>query len=108
VDLSSHNTNPPGVFDGEAVALSDVAEIRLEEAIASLREVVDDHGRLPTANSWTEGTALLPVEQDVLDVLVALHAATRAYVLDNGGVASSGPAAEVRDDPCVRKAYLGL
>ncbi len=54
VDLSSHNANPPGVFDGEAVALSDVAEIRLEEAIASLREFVDDHGRLPTANSWTE------------------------------------------------------
>ncbi len=24
VDLSSHNTNPPGVFDGEAVPLSDV------------------------------------------------------------------------------------
>src|SRR5260370_33430890 len=54
VDLSSHNTNPPGVFDGEAIGLSDMAEIRLEEAIASLREFVDDHGRLPTANSWTE------------------------------------------------------
>ena len=54
VDLSSHNTNPPGVFDGEAIALSDMAEIRLEEAIASLGEFVDDHGRLPTANSWTE------------------------------------------------------
>jgi branched-chain amino acid transport system ATP-binding protein len=52
-----------------------------------------------------EGTALLLVEQDVL---VALDAANRAYVLENGRVVLSGPAAEVRDDPGVRKAYLGL
>jgi branched-chain amino acid transport system ATP-binding protein len=49
--------------------------------------------------------ALLLVEQDVL---VALDAANRAYVLENGRVVLSGPAAEVRDDPGVRKAYLGL
>jgi hypothetical protein len=30
VDLSSHNTNPPGVFDGEAVPLSDVADTWIE------------------------------------------------------------------------------
>jgi branched-chain amino acid transport system ATP-binding protein len=52
-----------------------------------------------------EGTALLLVEQDVL---VALDAANRAYVLENGRVVLSGLAAEVRDDPGVRKAYLGL
>src|ERR1700687_717218 len=52
-----------------------------------------------------EGMALLLVEQDVL---VALDAADSAYVLENGRVAWSGPAAEVRDDPGVRKAYLGL
>jgi len=52
-----------------------------------------------------QGTALLLVEQDVL---VALDAANRAYVLENGRVALSGPAAEVRDDPGVRRAYLGL
>jgi branched-chain amino acid transport system ATP-binding protein len=51
------------------------------------------------------GMALLLVEQDVL---VALDAANRAYVLENGRVALSGPAAEVRDDPGVRRAYLGL
>ena len=53
----------------------------------------------------SEGTALLLVEQDVL---VALDVANRAYVLENGRVALSGPAAEVRDDPGVRRAYLGL
>ena len=52
-----------------------------------------------------EGTALLLVEQDVL---VALDAADRAYVLENGRVVLSGAAGEVKDDPGVRRAYLGL
>jgi branched-chain amino acid transport system ATP-binding protein len=52
-----------------------------------------------------EGTALILVEQDVL---VALDVANRAYVLENGRVALSGAAADVRDDPGVRRAYLGL
>jgi branched-chain amino acid transport system ATP-binding protein len=52
-----------------------------------------------------EGTALLLVEQDVL---VALDAANRAYVLENGRVALSGAAADVKEDPGVRRAYLGL
>ena len=51
------------------------------------------------------GMALLLVEQDVL---VALDAANRAYVLENGRIALSGTAAEVRDDPGVRRAYMGL
>jgi hypothetical protein len=48
VDLSSHNTNPPGVFDGEAVPLSDVADTRIAESVA-------EHGSLPTAETphWT-------------------------------------------------------
>jgi branched-chain amino acid transport system ATP-binding protein len=52
-----------------------------------------------------EGTALILVEQDVL---VALDVANRAYVLENGRIALSGAAADVRDDPGVRRAYLGL
>jgi branched-chain amino acid transport system ATP-binding protein len=52
-----------------------------------------------------EGTAMILVEQDVL---VALDAAKRAYVLENGRVALSGAAAVVKDDPNVRRAYLGL
>jgi branched-chain amino acid transport system ATP-binding protein len=51
------------------------------------------------------GMAMILVEQDVL---VALDAADRAYVLENGRVALSGAAADVRDDPGVRRAYLGL
>jgi ABC-type branched-subunit amino acid transport system ATPase component len=52
-----------------------------------------------------EGTALMLVEQDVL---VALDVADRAYVLENGRIAMSGPAAALKDDPGIRRAYLGL
>jgi len=52
-----------------------------------------------------DGTSLLLVEQDVL---VALEAADRGYVLENGRIALAGPAAELRADPGVRKAYLGV
>jgi hypothetical protein len=45
VDLSSHNTNPPAVFGGEAVPISDVVDARLEEGVA-LREFVDQRGRV--------------------------------------------------------------
>jgi branched-chain amino acid transport system ATP-binding protein len=67
------------------------------KVVDHLIEVVRDINR--------EGTALILVEQDVL---VALDAADRAYVLENGRVALSGAAEKVRDDPGVRKAYLGL
>jgi branched-chain amino acid transport system ATP-binding protein len=52
-----------------------------------------------------DGTSLLLVEQDVL---VALEAADRGYVLENGHVVLAGQAAELRADPGVRKAYLGV
>jgi branched-chain amino acid transport system ATP-binding protein len=52
-----------------------------------------------------DGMAMILVEQDVL---VALDVADRAYVLENGRIALSGPASDVRDDPGVRRAYLGL
>ena len=51
------------------------------------------------------GTAVLLVEQDVL---VALEAADRGYVLENGRMVLGGPAAELRADPGVKKAYLGV
>ncbi len=51
------------------------------------------------------GTALLLVEQDVL---VALDVADRAYVLESGCVALSGRASELKDDPRIRRAYLGI
>jgi hypothetical protein len=64
VDLSSHNTNPPGVFDGEVIPVSDEADARLDDAVAALREYVDQRGRLPTAESWTEA-AMRPSEKTI-------------------------------------------
>lgn len=52
-----------------------------------------------------DGTAVLLVEQDVT---LALSIADRGYVLEDGRVAMSGPAQELRRDPAVRKAYLGV
>ena len=53
----------------------------------------------------TDGTAVLLVEQDVV---LALDIADRGYVLENGRMVMSGRAAELRRDPAVRKAYLGV
>ena len=50
------------------------------------------------------GTTVLLVEQNAR---MALKISDDAYVLETGRIALSGPAAELRDDPRVRKAYLG-
>jgi branched-chain amino acid transport system ATP-binding protein len=51
-----------------------------------------------------QGTTILLVEQNAN---VALEIATRGYVLETGTIVSSAPAAELREDPTVREAYLG-
>ncbi len=50
------------------------------------------------------GTTVLLVEQNALQALSIAH---RAYVLQTGRVVLSGPAAEVKENESVRKAYLG-
>jgi branched-chain amino acid transport system ATP-binding protein len=52
-----------------------------------------------------DGTAVLLVEQDVV---LALEIADRGYVLENGRITMRGRADELRKDPAVRKAYLGV
>jgi len=64
VDLSSHNANPPGVFDGEPIPLSAVADARIAESVEALRRFVAEHGSLPTAESWTEA-AMRPSENTI-------------------------------------------
>jgi branched-chain amino acid transport system ATP-binding protein len=51
-----------------------------------------------------QGTTILLVEQNAN---VALEIATRGYVLETGTIVNSAPAAELREDPTVREAYLG-
>jgi len=52
-----------------------------------------------------EGTTIFLVEQDVA---TAFDLATTGYVLENGQVVLSGPTAELKTNPHVKKAYLGL
>ncbi len=51
-----------------------------------------------------QGTTVLLVEQNALQ---ALSIANRAYVLQTGRVVLTGPAAEVKENESVRRAYLG-
>ena len=53
----------------------------------------------------TEGIALLLVEQNVVQ---SLDVANRAYILENGAVVLEGKPDDVRDDPNLKRAYLGL
>jgi branched-chain amino acid transport system ATP-binding protein len=77
-----------------------IDELSLGLAPKVVDHLIDVVGQINRA-----GTALILVEQDVL---VALDAASRAYVLENGRVVLSGAAANVKEDPGVRRAYLGL
>jgi branched-chain amino acid transport system ATP-binding protein len=51
-----------------------------------------------------QGTTILLVEQNAN---VALEIAARGYVLETGTIVNSASAAELREDPSVREAYLG-
>ena len=52
-----------------------------------------------------EGIAILLVEQNVVQ---SLEVAQRAYILDNGLFVLQGPAADIRNDPNLKRAYLGM
>ena len=56
------------------------------------------------ASIRASGTAILLVEQNVR---AALKVADYGYVMEGGRVVLEGPAAQLRDDPRVRDAYLG-
>ncbi|MEN3161214.1 ABC transporter ATP-binding protein [Tistrella mobilis] len=52
-----------------------------------------------------DGMPIMLVEQNVVQ---SLEIANRAYIIENGLVTMSGPAAEIAADPELRRAYLGL
>jgi len=70
-----------------------LAPVLVEALVEILREV------------HAGGVTILMVEQDVE---AALDFASRAYVLETGRITLTGPAAQLRDDPRVQKAYLGV
>ena len=52
-----------------------------------------------------EGIAILLVEQNVVQ---SLEVAGRAYILDNGVFVLQGSAADIRNNPDLKRAYLGM
>jgi branched-chain amino acid transport system ATP-binding protein len=80
------------------------AYLLIDELSLGLAPVVVDEilGRLTEIAAT--GTGVLLVEQDAG---AALELARRAYVLENGQMTLSGPAAELAGDERVRAAYLG-
>ena len=52
-----------------------------------------------------EGIAILLVEQNVVQ---SLEVAQRAYILDNGRFVLEGSAADIRNDPILKRTYLGM
>jgi len=52
-----------------------------------------------------QGLSMLVVEQDVA---TALELADQAFVMDTGRITRSGPSHQLRDDPAIREAYLGI
>ena len=70
-----------------------LAPIMLDALVDGLRRV------------HAEGTTVFVVEQDVA---TAFDLATTGYVLENGSVVLAGPTRELRTNPHVKKAYLGL
>ena len=52
-----------------------------------------------------DGVPILLVEQNVVQ---SLDLAARAYILENGVYAITGSAEEIRDNPDLKRAYLGM
>ncbi len=52
-----------------------------------------------------QGIAVLLVEQNVVQSIELAH---RAYILDNGRFVLEGSPAELRDNPEIKRAYLGM
>jgi branched-chain amino acid transport system ATP-binding protein len=70
-----------------------LAPIMLDVLVDALRRV------------HAEGTTIFLVEQDVA---TAFDLATTGYVFENGRVVLSGPTADLKSNPHVKRAYLGL
>ncbi|MBV8168338.1 MAG: ABC transporter ATP-binding protein [Alphaproteobacteria bacterium] len=90
-----------------AIGRSLMAEPRLlilDEPSLGLSPLLVEQMFALIARLHADGLAILIVEQNVVQ---SLARAQRAYVLENGVIALSGPAAELARDPGLRRSYLG-
>jgi branched-chain amino acid transport system ATP-binding protein len=85
--------------------MSEPALLLLDEPSLGLAPIVVDQMFEAIRSLHRDGMTILLVEQNLV---VALELATRGYVIETGQVRLQGSAAELRDDPKIRAAYLGL
>jgi branched-chain amino acid transport system ATP-binding protein len=76
----------------------------LDEPSMGLAPVLVEQIFQTIADINRQGTTILLVEQNAA---MALSIAHRGYVLETGAIALTGPAAELTENPEVRRAYLG-
>ena len=77
----------------------------LDEPSLGLSPILTEELFALIARLHAEGLSMLLVEQNVVQ---SLAVAQRAYVIDNGLVTLSGPAATLAEDSQLNSAYLGL
>ena len=89
-----------------------IADIAADDIKAVILEAVDRGAKYRAFKLFAlirrinaDGIALLLVEQNVVQ---SLEVAQRAYVLDNGVFVLKGSAADLRNDPDLKRAYLGM
>ena len=78
--------------------------VLLDEPSMGLAPILVEEVFRIIGNLKSQGVTMLLVEQFAA---AALNVADYGYVLENGKVAAHGPAAELRNDPSVKAAYLG-
>lgn len=78
------------LLDEPSLGLAPIVVEQLFEVIPRIRET---------------GVTVFIVEQDVRS---SLELADTAYVMENGRIVQTGPAAKLLDDPSIKEAYLGL
>jgi branched-chain amino acid transport system ATP-binding protein len=79
--------------------------VLLDEPSHGLAPIVVDELHATIAKINKQGISVLLVEQNAV---LALSVAQRGYVLEGGRVVLSGTSEALRDDPGVRRAYLGV
>src|SRR5262249_34844681 len=84
--------------------MSDPAVLLLDEPSLGLSPLVCSELFQALSRIKELGVGVLLVEQNARQ---ALAIAGRGYLLENGRIVGEGGAADLRDDPAVRRAYLG-
>jgi branched-chain amino acid transport system ATP-binding protein len=85
--------------------MSEPRLLLLDEPSLGLAPVIVDQMLEAISSLHKAGLTLLLVEQNLV---AALDLASRAYVIESGRVKLQGTAEQLRNDPAIREAYLGL